>query len=331
MSEKFTGGQASDLQRGDHADNHGGQARDNRGDQARNKYGGQARNKYTSCYKPTSLRICQKCSYKQLDPLDRIRVKHKHFSSKSVREFSGAASYFCPTCKAMHTSEMPSRLKICVSSSTLHEFWAPRDEKVVYEGDKVHVEYITIPGAQILDLLEAWKIDYWKEQRSMDVLIVAGLNNITHGQAPDSIMRDFDHFVRTVQYQAALYHPETPNMCAIGTMFYPPQLCWFPDSGPCPGDFHDHMEDMRWLNYQIERLNDETGIKVPNFTTLGLRVNNKATKNVYGYVSVRHSTTHRLEHWREKEPRDMLHLNDRVRIKMGRWVGKWFLHETGNT
>jgi hypothetical protein len=199
---------------------------------------------------------------------------------------------------------------------------------VIYEGDINHIEYITIPGAQVLDLLEAWKIDYYKESRAMDIIVVAGLNNLIHGQSPESIMRDYDHLVQVVKHQGRKHNPETTNTCAIATLFYPPQLCWLPARGPCPPDFYNHYGDMMWLNQQIEKLNGESSIKVPNFPTFGVRKSSSEQVDRFGHVSVLDRTTHREEHWREEDPRRMLHLDDTRRLKMGRQIGKYFLNNT---
>ena len=144
---------------------------------------------------------------------------NRHYSSKYTRECSGVENvpgdYFCPPCKAVHSSTKQNRIKICVASSLLHEFWAPRESNVIYEGDKSHIDYITIPGAKVIDLIDAWKIDYFQESRPMDVLLVAGLNNLAKGYKPDSVLRDYDYMVQSVMYQASKFHPETPNTCAI--------------------------------------------------------------------------------------------------------------------
>ena len=323
----------------------GGQAghrngRDVSGGQARSM-GGQASARYTSysssssLHQPAPRKKCSICSYNQIQEHEKRAIYHKyHYSSKYTRECSGVENspgeYFCPPCKAIHSSiSSLSRLKICVSASALHEFWAPRGANVIYEGDKNHIEYITIPGAKIIDLVEAWKIEYFQERRPMDVLVVAGLNNLVQGYKPDSLLRDYDYMVQTVMHQAKKFHPEVLNTCAIATLYYPPQLCWFPDQGMCPPGYVNHLDDMWYLNHEIERLNLESGLKVPNFTTFGLRVENKSTKDKYGQVWARHTTRHRYEHWREPDPSDMLHLNDSKRIKMGRQVNRYFEFETG--
>ena len=68
-------------------------------------------------------------------------------------------TYFCPTCGdkgvpgMTHAASNTERIKVVVSSSTIHEFWLYGD----YEGDSVHTDYITIPGATIAMPEFAWR------------------------------------------------------------------------------------------------------------------------------------------------------------------------------
>ena len=283
---------------------------------------------------PAPRKKCVICSHNQHQEHEKRSIYHnRHYSSKYTRECSGVENvpgdYFCPPCKAVHSSTKQNRIKICVACSLLHEFWAPRESNVIYEGDKSHIDYITIPGAKVINLIDAWKIDYFQESRPMDVLLVAGLNNLVKGYKPDSVLRDYDYMVQSVMYQASKFHPESPNTCAIAKLYYPPQLCWFPDQGVCPPGFINHLADIQYLNHEIERLNFESGIKVPNFPTLGMRKETRSTKDKFGNTLVRHITRHRYEHWREPDIGNMLHLNDSLRMKMGRQVNRFFEFETG--
>ena len=105
----------------------------------------------------------------------------------------------------------------------------------------------------------------------MDVLLIAGLNNLVRGYSPESILRQYDHLVQYVMYQAHKYHPEHHNTCTIDTLYYPPQLCWLPSEGKPPPGFRNNLSAMQYLNHEIERLNNESRLKSPNFTVFGLR------------------------------------------------------------
>ena len=73
--------------------------------------------------------------------------------------------------------------------------------RVQYEGDAVHTDYITIPGAKIETLQQAFLIEYGKETRGIDVLVVAGLNKILRVDSVEALMRKIDLFRNTVMKQ----------------------------------------------------------------------------------------------------------------------------------
>ena len=56
----------------------------------------------------------------------------------------------------------------------------------------------------------------------------------------------------------------------------------------------------------------------------------KYVMDKHGSWSWRDQTHYRFGDWREQERCNMLHLKDSMRMKMGRWVEKFFRMETGN-
>ena len=109
-----------------------------------------------------------------------------------------------------------TRLKIVLSSSTLHNFWLEG-----YEGDIDHVDWSTSPGATIQTLLHMWRSDYRNEKKPMDVLVIGGLNNILRGETVDKIMARFEEFFHAVELQGQKQHGNNRNTFAITTFFYP--------------------------------------------------------------------------------------------------------------
>ena len=92
-------------------------------------------------------------------------------------------------------------MKIVVSDSTLHEFHQPRDPGVVCPPDSSHVDWLTIPGAPVEDLLFAWQVEYGHETRPMRILLVAGLNNLTKGGDFESLIYQYKMFQVNVRHQ----------------------------------------------------------------------------------------------------------------------------------
>ena len=266
---------------------------------------------------------CLICSGKEVIGYVTKKVYHRHFSSKFLRNCTEAEGngrpQFCPTCKREHESESDEsnkRLKVCLSSSTLHEFWEPGDSSLQYEGDALHIDWITMSGARISQLTAAWELEYLDEKRPMDVLVVGGMDNIIRGQSGPAIVDALEHLVDLVMWQGRA-HPREPNTCAIATLPYPPSLCWLRENEEVPTNFNNQLRNIKWLNGKIEELNLKSGIKVPKFHSFGVR---KMTR--FG----RQTTRHRPEHWAE----DGLELTEDQKLKLARQVGRFFLHETAN-
>ena len=144
---------------------------------------------------------CQSCSYNRA-PLTNS-LGHSHFSTKHIHNFARDPSgiSYCPSCKLVHSQNQNCRIKLCMSDSTLHMFWDPphgSQHSVRYEGDSHHTDYVTIPGAKIETLQQAFMIDYSEETRGIDVLVVAGLNNILRGDTMEQLMRTVYLFRDTV-------------------------------------------------------------------------------------------------------------------------------------
>lgn len=257
---------------------------------------------------------------------------------------SSETPFWCGTCKAdntdtlgkTHQVKFSERLKIAISSSTLHEFWL----RAGYKGDVVHIDWLTSPGATIQALHEMWKLDYAKEKRGQDLVIIAGLNNIIRGDTNEKFMERIRSFHRDVIEQARIYHPEKPNTFCVATLLYPSKLCWLEGDGPLPSDGYDNqLGRMTELNDQIinfnnQKLHDQslfyethgrvinhdTVSYAPGFHTYGTR---KLKKMIQGKrVPIRE---HRWDWWRKSEDRsNKLHLTDEKRCKMGASVGSYF-------
>ena len=261
-------------------------------------------------------------------------VRHQHFSSKYMKSMSmdSAGNSFCSSCKKVHGKTPTDRIKLCLSGSTLHMFFAPPDKpgQQQYEGDKQHVDYVTIPGGTIEDLRHAFRVEYEEEPRAIDVLVVAGLNNILKGDRVNELVVKIGRFRDTVLRQANHHHPETPNTFAVAPLLYAPQLCWLPDNGPLPSPtYRNRLPELKWLTTTLLEFNKRNGVpSVPHVHKFGVRIDNKTSKDVYGNVQVRHRTSHKWEQWREEEKDRMLHLDDRRRMALGRAVNKYFQHNT---
>ena len=277
---------------------------------------------------------CEICSFAQKLPAEKKAVFHDHFSSKSIREqldveFALSGSYYCPSCKTNHSPYPTERTKVVLSDSTLHNFFAPPTPTLTqYKGDIVHVDYVTIPGATLETIFNAFKIEYSYHTKPVDVFVVAGYNDLVRNHGRDMIVKTIKSFCK---YVLELTNEDNAsNTITIGTMLYPPQLAWFKDDGPEPDNYFNQKEKIDWINDKIDLINNEHGMKFYlGIHKHGTRVSNNKIKDVDGHVIHQtHLKKHRWEHWREKERTRMLHLTNERRFVLGKAVNEYFIHRT---
>ena len=284
---------------------------------------------------------CNICSFTQEYDEPKVPVFHRHFSSLRLRQLTRVEAenrrYLCPSCKSFHLPypDPEDRVKIVVSDSTLHEYFAPpgSSSSPQYSGDTMHVDYITIAGADIRTLGHAFKLDYldMSQARLLDVVMVAGYNDLVAGNSRNTIIDHFRAFTDLVKLAGLELHPDKPNSVAVSTLMHPPQLSWFPDNGRFPyPEYRNQKEKIDWLNDEIEKLNIENQApKYPAFHTYGVRTNTVKQKDMYGNITMTTRVkVHRWEHWREQEKGNMLHLRNDRRFKMATAINNYFLCNT---
>ena len=270
---------------------------------------------------------CLICSYKQ--PRNPIPIYHRHSSTRQARVLQGAeyakrnCSYLCPTCQVSHLAELDYGMDVCLSDSTLHDFHHPREPGLVCPPDSSHVDWLTIPGATVEDLLFAWQVEYGKVDRPMRILLVAGLNNLVKGGDYESLTEQYKRFNFNVNYQNN-FHPGKSNQFAIAPLLPAPKLVWFPDNGPTSPGYVNRRDEVTTINEWVKTFNLKNSIKqVPAFNIMGTRTCRKKV----GGEQVEFKT-HRWNLWRASEAKeDKLHLIDRERVRMGQYVLKYFQGE----
>ena len=281
---------------------------------------------------------CRLCSFKQPYPRELREVFHNHFSSKRLRidilgvEATGRG-FYCISCKSRHRPNIDDRINIVVSDSTLHQFYAPLNSSgPLYEGDLVHVDYVTIEGGLIPDLLQAFCQDYRDDgllEKPIDVVLVAGYQDVRKGYARDYILRGMMELGNIVLSLKNRTSPEKKNSFAVASMMYPPALCWFRDNGPQPHNYTNMKEKIDWLNGKIHELNLSNGVEgYPSFHTYGMRVGSENVVDNDGRRRKVRTKSHRWEHWKEAAKRDKLHLREDRRFKLGKAVNNYFVYRT---
>ena len=267
---------------------------------------------------------CSICSYKQDRDKKPVPIYHRHYSAKQARVLQGVeyadtnTSYLCPTCQDSYYG-----LDICLTDSTLHEFYNPREPGVVCPPGPAHIDLVSIPGATVEELMFAWKVEYFKEPRPMRILLVAGLNDLVKGADFETFTTSVMRFDVNVSLQNRC-HPGKTNSFAVAPLLPAPKLVWFPDNGPHSPNYRNRRDEVSQINVWIKSFNQRKGIhQVPGFNVLGTRTSKRWVDG-----AMTEFKTHRWNDWRASEDReDKLHLSDKLRVRMGQYVHKFFLAE----
>ena len=288
---------------------------------------------FSTRHNSTRDQRCNICSYRQSYPAVPAPIHHRHFSSAQHRELLGVettgARYFCPSCKSNHRPYLDDRIKVVVSDSTLHEFFAPSNHTHgTYEGDLIHSDYVTIAEGTIEQLLHAFKLEYvyMNRPKPLDVVLVAGYADAVKGYSREHILWGMSTFADTVMMHNGR---RTLNTFAVASLMYPPSLCWFSDDGPIPYRYQNQLEKFEWLNAEIHNLNAHYNSPVyPGFHSFGTRKSIKKVFNDDGSQQQQHCRAHRWEHWSETARREKFTLRSDRKFKMGKAVNNYFVFRT---
>ena len=226
-------------------------------------------------------------------------------------------TYICPTCVTSHPARPDIGLNIVVGNSQLHNLHNPRthDPRVPRcDPDPFHIEWLTVCGATVPELEDAWLADYRKQVRPMRILLSAGTDDFARGKTRDEIVESIMHFKNTVDKQND-YHPEVKNEFVIATLLNPPKICWFADNGPAPANHTNMLADLKEINSWIINFNKWNGKDItPRFHRFGVR-DGWQLDQAGNRVKVKR---HIMSQWLQSEPRgERMHLSDRFRSGCG--------------
>ena len=104
------------------------------------------------------------------------KVCHHHASSQSVRKlaesFQSSYLFHCMMCKTQESVVRPATRKLILTTSTLYNVWN-LDLKL-----PIHIDIESIVGGRIRDLTRALIMLYLIYPERLEILLVAGLNNV---------------------------------------------------------------------------------------------------------------------------------------------------------
>ena len=318
--------------------------------------------KFTELYssKRRGKPFCIPCSEYCEDPKG---IWHHHYSSKLVRmrsEMDSYGLYKCEQCiQSPHYAVTGARQPVLITSSWMHDHWGKR-EGVPYRGDDLHLDVSSTPGARIRDLTRAYRSLYSDHPIPVDAIVCGGIDNILGNEvftrvslgevenqirwledscreAVREIFKEIDELQKAVLTSAP--KSET-NSFAMATLPIPPMLAWSDNPNSPEGRGANIIRGLKIqminsLNAHVKEINrsnrDSTKINTasaPSFVGWGCKrratCQNELADRVDPQSEALGPYFHRLSHYREANPKEMLHFNGYVKVKMARSILRYF-------
>ena len=155
------------------------------------------------------------------------------------------------------------------------------------------------------DLTRALMMQYLKYPERLEIILIAGLNNVGEGQSAPDILDELCELKETVKAHSMKHKHEEPSVVSIATVLYAPRFCaldipknfpeWFPPAG-----FINRRNTIECLNAPITALHKHQPVQPV---------------------------------WREFQVRRKLHLTPKYKVKVMGRVAKLFsggLRSLGN-
>ena len=260
-------------------------------------------------------RVCTLCSDKEHE------VCHHHVSSEAVRVFAQRHMrrylFGCIMCKTEESVERPATRKIILTTSTLFNVWTNTSFK-----PDIHMEIEAIVGGRVRDLTRALMMLYLVNPERLEIIVIAGLNNIGDGQPVPEILDEIYELRMSVQAHTNMYEHNPPSVVSFSTLLYAPKFCSlevpvaFPEWLPPPG-FVNRRRDMECVNAAIKAINMGSGVNYLKMHYEGVRIDPKS-----GKVMHKHNPVKPI--WREGAIRKRLHLTHENKAKVATMAAKLF-------
>ena len=260
-------------------------------------------------------KICTMCSDSTTS------IYHHHFSSWNTRRMfldmkvkDETRTYMCPICHR----------RIVLSSSTMYGIWNQQ-----MPADIIHFDIDSIVGGKVADMKRALLKNYLHMPNRVEILVIAGLNNIGVGHKSDEIIRDMREIREVVKEHSDRWGHVPPSYVTFCTVPYAPKFCSLqvPPSPPepeiaawvPPKNFRNKFAEMKSLNDKIISLNNEIGLT-------GVRLDYQGIKrfksgNVQHIFDTKPGST---PVWREGEVFKKLHFVMEKKLKIASHISTCF-------
>ena len=256
-------------------------------------------------------------------------VYHHHWSTADLRTFaicySETGTFMCPICHTMEQTLQPVHLtkRVILCSSTLYGIWDQQSLPTITD----HFEMECIVGARVRDLTRALKRNYLYLSSRLEIIVVAGINNVGEGQDSAEIVKEIQELKTCVLEHSEEHSHNPPSYVSVSTLFFPPKFCSLTVPTDAPDlkewvprpNFVNRLETIEEVNKAIKEMNQKDGLNWVNLHLHGIKVFKSGTKQ--HKFDTRPGAT---QIWREKEVTRKLHFTMDNKLKIINYINKCF-------
>ena len=259
---------------------------------------------------------------------DEVTIKHTHTSSESVRLFAieiGNSRRFCLLCKRSEII-LPSgnTRRIIATDETVYNIWSYAGLNI----QDIHIEVEAISHAKFRELARAIQQLFLNGDERIELIVIAGINNIMEGQTIDMIREEMINLNDLVTSHSELCGHSSPSKVSFSTVRLPPKVCsldvhpnltsWLPQP-----DFVNRRAEIEELNELIKNMNIENKVNYLKVHMEGVRFDKR--KN-----TAWHKTQAQTQIWREPEVFDKFNFTPEIKLKVVKNAVKLFKAGLGN-
>ena len=265
-------------------------------------------------------KMCRMCSEVNLP------IYHHHFSSTDIRRTAMSSSesnktYMCCVCKDLEpvTIQAAETRKVVLADSSLYGVWDKMPPPKPGT-PKLHYEIDTIVGGKVRDMTIALRRNYLHLPNRLEIIVVAGINNIGANDKAENIIEDMKALKKVLEHHSEQWKHDPPSIVSFSTLMYAPKFCSLtvPPSPPepwvaawvPPPDFNNRAEEVRKVNDWVIDTQRAEGMGLVRLDYTGIKRFKSGTKqhkfdNKDGATRV----------WREDEVFRKLHFTMDVKVK----------------
>ena len=168
------------------------------------------------------------------------------------------------------------------------------------------------------DLTRALVKNVLKYSNRLEIIAIAGINNVGKNDDARSIIEEFKEMKEVVKEHSMKHKHNPPSYVAISTLILPPKFCSFsvpanvPELAewvPRPG-FRDRYETIKQVNLAIKAMNEEEQLSWLNLHMQGVKILKSGPQHKYDTRPGKKAI------WREKEVFNKLHFTMENKLKI---------------